>query len=263
VNFIMPSAKLPDAQIYYEWAGHEGLPVLVFSNSLGTNLHMWDPQVEEFARYFRVLRYDTRGHGQSSITPGPYTIEQLGQDVVRLLDTLQVERAHLCGLSMGGTTGMFLGSTSPHRFQKIVLCNTSPKFGTPETWNARIQTVQNGGMKAVADAVIERWFTSAFRSSHPKEAQVLLAMLESASPQGYVANCAAVRDADMRQVLSKIRVPCLVLAGTHDPSATPADGHFLAENIPGARYVELVSAHISNVEAHEDFNRHVLQFLLA
>lgn len=259
----MPFAELPDLEIYYEWAGREGLPVLVFSNSLGTNLHMWDPQVEEFTKHFRVLRYDTRGHGQSGVTPGPYSIEQLSTDVIRLLDALQVERTHFCGLSMGGTTGMFLAACSPDRFHKMVLCNTSPKFGTPETWNARIQAVQSGGMKAVANGVIERWLTPGFRSSHAKETQTLLAMLESANPQGYVANCAAVRDADMRMVLGKIRVPALVLAGTQDPSATPADGHFLADNIPGAKYVELAAAHISNVEAREDFNREVLKFLLA
>jgi 3-oxoadipate enol-lactonase len=259
----MPLAKLPDAQIYYEWAGAEHLPVLLFSNSLGTNLHMWDAQVEEFSKHFRLLRYDTRGHGQSEVTPGPYTIEQLSWDAVHLLDALKLDRVYFCGLSMGGMTGMYLGANAPDRFHKLVLCNTAPKIGNAEGWNARIQAVQTGGMKAVAKAVIERWLTPSFRSSHPAEIQAVLAMLETTSPQGYAACSGAVRDADLRQSLKNIRLPCLAVAGTHDPATTPADLRSMAESIPGAAYIEFSAAHISNLEARDDFNRRVLQFLLA
>ncbi len=258
----MPFAKLPDAQLHYEWAGDERRPVVLFSNSLGTILRMWDAQVQAFTKHFRLLRYDTRGHGQSTVTPGPYSIEQLSGDVIRLLDTLQLDRVYFCGLSMGGSTGMLLGANAPERFHKIALCNTSPKFGTPETWGARIKAVQTGGMKAVADGVIERWLTPSFRVSHRDETQGVLAMLETANPQGYIANCEAVRDADMRATLAKIRVPCLVVAGTHDPSATLADGQQLQQSIPGAQYVELPAAHLSNIEARDEFNRCVLQFFL-
>jgi 3-oxoadipate enol-lactonase len=259
----MPFAKLPDAQLHYEWTGDEHLPVLLFCNSLGTNLRMWDAQVEAFAKHFRLLRYDTRGHGQSSVTPGPYTIEQLSGDVVRLLDALQLDRVYFCGLSMGGTTGMFLGASASERFQRVALCNTSPKFGTRDTWGARIKAVQTGGMKAVAGGVIERWLTPRFRASHPEETQAVLAMLETANPQGYIANCEAVRDADMRSTLAKIRVPCLVVSGTHDQSATPADGLQLLQSISGSQYVELSAAHLSNIEARDEFNRCTLQFFLA
>jgi len=259
----MPIAKLPDAQIHYEWSGQEHLPTLVFSNSLGTNLHMWDSQIEEFTKHFRILRCDTRGHGQSSVTSGPYTIDQLSWDVVRLLDVLQQERVHFCGLSMGGMIGMFLGVNAPARFHKFVLCNTAAKIGTAETWNTRIQTVQSGGMKAVAGAVVERWFTPGFRTSHPTETQAVLAMLEAADPHGYIACCAAVRDMDQRHTLQSIRVPCLVIAGTSDPATPPEEGRYVAASIPGAKYVELPAAHLSNIEARDDFNRHVLQFLLA
>jgi 3-oxoadipate enol-lactonase len=259
----MPNVKLPDVQIYYEWAGAEDKPVLVLSNSLGTNLHMWSSQVDEFKKHFRLLRYDKRGHGQSSVPPGPYSLDQLGWDVIRLLDMLQLDKVYFCGLSIGGATGMFLGANAPKRFQKIALCNTAPKFGTIDTWNTRIKGVQAGGMKAVAGAVVERWLTPGFRTSHPKETQAVLSMLESANPKGYIATCEAVRDADLRETLPSIRVPCLVLAGTHDFSATVADGHFLAEKIPGANYVEVPTAHLSNVEAPGDFNRYILQFLLA
>jgi 3-oxoadipate enol-lactonase len=259
----MPFAQLQDMQIHYEWAGAEHLPVLVFSNSLGTNLQMWDSQVEEFTKHFRLLRYDTRGHGQSNVTPGPYTIEQLSWDVVRLMDVLQLDRVNFCGLSMGGMTGMFLGANAPNRFHKLALCNTAAKIGTAEIWNARIQAVQSRGMKAVASGVIERWFTPGFRASHPAETHAVMAMLEATNPQGYIANCAAVRDMDQRKLLESIRVPCLVLTGADDPATTPAEARFLVKSIPGARYAEVSAAHLSNIEARDDFDRHVLQFLLA
>jgi 3-oxoadipate enol-lactonase len=259
----MPFAKLADVQIYYEWNGPEDKPVLVFSNSLGTKLTMWGPQLAEFAKHFRLLRYDNRGHGKSSVPPGPYTLDQLSTDVLRLLDELKLNRVFFCGLSVGGATGMFLGANAPTRFHKLALCNTAAKFGTPELWQTRIRNVQSGGMKAVASAVVERWLTPGFRTSHPQETQTVLAMLEAANPEGYVAACAAVRETDLRQSLLSIRVPCLVLAGTHDTAATVADARFLVERITGAQYVEVSAAHLSNIEAAVDFNRHVLQFLLA
>jgi 3-oxoadipate enol-lactonase len=223
---------------------------------------MWASQVDEFKKHFRLLRYDKRGHGQSSVPPGPYSIEQLGWDVVRLLDALKLDRVSFCGLSIGGMTGIFLAANMPKRFHKMALCNTAAKIGTEETWNARIRAVQSGGMKAVAGAVIERWLTPGFRTSHPAETHAVLTMLETANPQGYCACCAAVRDMDQRQSLATIRIPCLVLAGTHDSSTTPADANFLAQNIPGAQYAEVSAAHLSNIEAQDDFNRQVLQFFL-
>jgi 3-oxoadipate enol-lactonase len=259
----MPFAHLPDVMVYYEFNGDPHLPVLVLSNCLGTNMRMWDPQMEVFAEHFRVLRYDTRGLGQSGVTPGPYTIEQLSRDVLALLDELKLDHVYFCGLSMGGMIGMFLGTHAAKRLKKIVLCNTAAKIGTAESWNARIQAVQNGGMKAVAGSVIERWLTPQFRASHPGETQSVLAMLESANPQGYAANCAAVRDTDRRNTVKEIRVPCLVVSGTHDPGATPADGQTLVKAIPGAQYVELPTSHLSNIEARDDFNRQVVQFLLS
>src|SRR5271157_554633 len=232
----MPIANLPDAQLYYEWSGAEHAPVLVLSNSLGTTHRMWDPQVAAFTAHFRLLRYDTRGHGQSSATPGPYTIEKLGWDVVHLVDFLQLDRVHFCGLSMGGMTGMFLGANAANRFHKIVLCSTAAKIGTPESWNARIDAVHKGGMHAVAAGVVERWLTPGYRASHAAETAAVLRMLEEGNPEGYVANCAAVRDADLRESLQNIKISTLVLSGTHDPATPPADGQFLAKHIPGASY---------------------------
>ena len=259
----MPIAQLPDAHIYYELRGADSLPAVMFSNSLGTTLEMWDPQLATFSEHFRILRYDTRGHGRSSIEPGDYTIAQLANDAISLLDFLRLDRISFCGLSMGGAIGMQLGAHTPHRFHKLVLCNTAAKFGTNDTWQARIQGVQAGGMKAVAGSVVERWYTPAFRDAQPIETQATLAMLESANPQGYLSNCAAVRDFDFRNSLHRVRVPSLVLTGTDDPVAPPAEAHFLADHIPGARYAELSAAHLSNVEARDGFNRHVLNFLLS
>jgi len=257
----MALAKLSDVQLFYRWDGPEGAPVLLFSSSLGTTHHMWDPQIEAFGKDFRVLRYDSRGHGESSVTPGTYSIEMLAGDVVQLLDALKLERVFFCGLSIGGMVGMQLSSTAASRFHKIVLSNTAAKIGTADTWNARITAVQQGGMKAIASPVIDRWLTAGWRASHARETTTMQEMLESADAVGYVATCAAVRDADFRDKLHTIEAPTLIIAGTHDAGTTPADGHFLESKIRGAKYAELPTAHLSNIEAGEEFNRTVLGFL--
>jgi len=257
----MAFAKLSDAQLFYRWDGPQAAPVVVFSNSLGTSHRMWDSQVEAFAKDFRVLRYDSRGHGESSVTPGPYTIKQLADDVLQLLDALKLDRVFYCGLSIGGLVGMHLGLNAASRFHKIVLSNTAAKIGTPDTWNARITAVQQGGMKGVAHSVIDRWLTAAFRTAHPGETASVLQMLEACDAAGYASTCAAVRDADFREQLHGVQVPTLIIAGTHDPATTPADGHFLENQIPGAKCAELPAAHLSNIEARDDFNRTVLGFL--
>jgi len=259
----MAFLNLPDVKIHYELAGPENAPVVVFSNGLGTTLRMWEPQLQALTKHFRVLRTDTRGHGQSGVTPGPYNMEQLGWDVVHTLDALKIDRAHFCGLSLGGMIGMFLGVHAPERFQKLVFCNTAAKIGTAESWNTRIQNVQTGGITAVSNTVFERWLTADYRSAHPAESQRILAMLESANTEGYIACCAALRDADFRNDIAKIRVPCLAVAGTQDLTSPPAELQFLVNAIPGAGYVELPAAHVSNIEAAEEFTKHVLQFLLA
>jgi 3-oxoadipate enol-lactonase len=259
----MPVANLPDVKLYYEWNGAEHLPVLVLSNSLGTNLHMWDSQIEAFSQHFRILRLDTRGHGQSSVTPGPYTIEHLSWDVVHLMDALRIERAYFCGLSMGGAIGMFLGTKAANRFHKMILSSTAAKIGTADSWATRIQTVQKGGMRSVVDTVLGRWFTESFRTAHPTEVQGVRAMLEATSPDGYIANCAAVRDSDQRDTVGNIKVPCLVVVGSADPGTPPMEARFLQKTIPGAELVELPGSHLCNIESKNQFNQHVLQFLLA
>jgi len=257
----MPFAKLPDTQLRYRFDGPAIAPVVLFSNSLGTNFRMWDAQLSDFTQQFRVLRYDTRGHGESTVTPGPYNIAQLSRDVLHLLDVLSIDRVHFCGLSMGGMTGMEFASHSPSRVGKLVICSSGAKLGTAETWNTRIETVQKSGMKPVASAAMERWFTFQFRSDSPEEVSTAQQMLEATNSEGYIANCAAVRDFDFRQNLSSIKLPTLIVSGTHDPVAPPPDGHFLQKNIPGALYAELPASHISNIEARPLFNQAVLSFL--
>ena len=259
----MPFAQLKDVRIHYDFGGPANAPLLVFSNSLGANLSMWDPQMPDLRKKFRVLRYDTRGHGQSSTTPGPYNIEQLARDVLALLANLQLDRVHFCGLSKGGMTGMWLALNAPQVLHKLVLSNTAAKIGDAAGWNSRIEVLRKGSMKSISGAVIERWLSPAFRANSPEVAAATQGMLESTDLDGYIANCAAVRDFDAREAISVIRVPTLVISGTHDPATTPAEGRFLAEKIPGARYVELNAAHLSNIEARDRFNSELSAFLLA
>jgi 3-oxoadipate enol-lactonase len=259
----MPFADLSDVRIHYALTGPESAPVLVLSNSLGSNFSMWDPQLAAFSSRFRLLRYDTRGHGQSSVSPGPYTIEILANDVVQLLDALHFDRINFCGLSMGGQTGIWLGQHAANRLHKLVLCNTGAKIGSAEVWNARINAVLACGLKDISAGVISRWFTPSFHSAHPEIVAAALQMLDATNAQGYAACCAALREFDERQHLASISVPTLVIAGAQDPSTPPADGRFIADQIPGARFVLLSAAHLSNIEAANQFTNELQNFLSA
>ena len=257
----MAFAELDGVRIHFEVAGEAGLPALVLSNSLGVNLSMWEPQVSALASHFRLVRYDTRGHGQSSIPPGPYTIAELGRDVLGLLDLLEIEQASFCGISMGGVIGQWLGIHAPGHIRKLILANTAARIGVEDVWNARIATVLSEGLGSIIPGTLERWFTPDFHAAHPETVAATSAMLQATSAQGYAACCAAIRDADFRTSMHQIAAPTLVIAGIHDPVTTPADSHFLAEHIPEARCIELRSAHLSNVEASGEFNAALLRFL--
>ncbi|MEQ9725026.1 3-oxoadipate enol-lactonase [Pseudomonas sp. WHRI 8822A] len=260
----MPVVSLADGDLNYLLEGPAAAPVLVLSNSLGTNLHMWDAQIPAFTEHFRVLRYDTRGHGQSMVTPGFYSIEQSGRDVLALLDALNIDKAHFCGLSMGGLIGQWLAINAPSRLDRLVLCNTAAKIGTDEVWNTRIDTVLKGGEKAMRDlrdASIERWFTAPFAKAQPEKVEPIVTMLAQTSPQGYAGNCAAVRDADYREQIAGITAPTLIVCGTGDAVTTPEHGRFMQERIRGAELVEFDAAHLSNVQAGELFTQRVLSFL--
>lgn len=257
----MPFAELADVKLHYRFDGDESLPVLVLSNSLGTSLDMWQPQIPALTQRFRVLRYDTRGHGQSSVTEGPYSIAQLGGDVIALLDHLGLQRVHFCGLSMGGITGMWLGVHQGDRLDKLILCNTAAYIGPPENWTNRAAAVERDGVASIAAAVVDKWLTPDFAAQQADLVQTLRTMLGATDARGYAANCRAVRDSDLRNDVQRIATPTLVIAGTGDIPTPPADGRYLAETIPGARYVELYAAHLSNLQQVEGFNQAVLEFL--
>jgi 3-oxoadipate enol-lactonase len=259
----MPLLRTPQVDLNYSDQGAADGPVLVLSNSLGAALEMWAPQVESFQHYFRLIRYDTRGHGESSVPPAPYSIADLGADVLRLLDALEVERAHFCGLSLGGTTGMWLGAHAADRIERLVLCNTAPYFGPPEVFDARIETVRREGVAAIVEGILQRWFTAEFMTTQPDVVAAIRTTLLATPVEGYAGCCAALRDLDERGHLAKIRAATLVIGGTFDPAPTIDAARNLAAAIPGAEFAELPAAHLSNLGAAAQFTARVLEFLNA
>jgi 3-oxoadipate enol-lactonase len=222
---------------------------------------MWEPQLAQFSKRFRVIRYDGRGHGASAAPAGPYRIDDLGQDALALMDHLGLDRFAFCGLSMGGMVGMWLGINAGKRLDRLVLCNTAAYLGPPSFWDSRITAVLSDGMAAVTEAVVERCLTEDFQRHHPNETASLRATLMANGPDGYCACCAAIRDMDHRDRLAAIGTPTLVIAGRHDLATPQASTQFIAENIPKSRLIELESAHLSNVEQAEAFSAAVLDFL--
>jgi 3-oxoadipate enol-lactonase len=257
----MPHITANGIRIHYRFDGPEDAPVLMLSNSLGTTLEMWDAQLPALSRDFRVLRYDTRGHGQSEVPAGEYSIEQLGRDVVGLLDALGLEQVHFCGLSIGGLTGQWLGLNAPQRLRRLVVANTAARIGNTEGWNARIAQVGQGGMAEVAAGAVARWFTPEFVRREPAAVETVRQQLLATAPAGYAGGCAAVRDADFRSALTRLRLPLLVVAGLQDPVTTPEDARFIATAVAGARQAALAAAHLSNIEARMGFDAAVLGFL--
>ena len=263
----MPATGHVDAadgcRLFFSDEGPRDAPAILFSNSLGTTCRLWDRQVRRFAGRFRVLRYDTRGHGQSGAPPGDYTLDRLGRDALTILDAAGVDRAHVCGISLGGMTAMWLALHAPDRVGRIVLANTGAHIGTFDLWQERIRVVRTNGMGAIAEATPGRWFTGDFRQRCPEVVAMFAAMVAACTPEGYAGCCAAIRDADLRGEIARIVAPALVITGAADPATPPSDGELIAARIPGARRVELDAAHLSNVEQAEAFTRAVFEFLAA
>lgn len=241
--------------------GPDNAAVVMLSNSLGTDHRMWDPQFSLLRERYRVLRYDTRGHGASEAPGGAFSMDRLGRDVIELLDELQLERVHFCGLSMGGMTGQWLGVHAPERLSSLILCNTSAYMGPASSWQQRIDRIRSQGMAAVADAVVSRWFTPGFQQHDPQAVARIKAMLLATDPQGYTACCAAIRDMDQRPTASLIRTRTLVIAGDEDTATPPADSEALVAAIPQARLHRLSAAHLSNIEQAAGFSHALLDFL--
>jgi 3-oxoadipate enol-lactonase len=241
--------------------GRDGGPMLMLSNSLGCTLQMWEPQMKALTEVFRVIRYDQRGHGKSGVPPAPYSMERFGRDVLAILNDLNIEKVHWCGLSMGGMVGQWLGADAPERFGKIVLSNTACYCPDPTNWLNRIKAVKESGIAAVADIVIAGWLTAHFREREPQITANMKAMPLATRVQGYLACCETLSTLDQRAFLPKMKSPTLVIAGRHDMATPVVAGEFIRSQIPGASLTILDAAHISNVEQPHAFTDAVIGFL--
>ncbi|WP_256837640.1 3-oxoadipate enol-lactonase [Ornithinimicrobium faecis] len=239
-------------------------PVVVLSNSLGSDLSMWDPQVAALAEHFRVVRYDTRGHGRSPVPDGPYSIDDLVDDAVALLDRLGVERAHFVGLSLGGMTGMRLAAREPDRVDRLALLCTGAAMPPASNWTDRAATVRGGGTGVIAQAVVSRWFTESFRGQSPDRIASFEAMVAATPAEGYAGCCEVIAEMDLTGDLPSIRARTLVLAGEDDPAAPPSMMATLAEHIPDAELLVVPqSAHLANVEQPETVTEALVRHLTA
>jgi 3-oxoadipate enol-lactonase len=241
--------------------GPADAPPLLLSNSLGTTSEMWDPQIPALSERFRVVRYDTRGHGAAPVPNGPYSLDDLGGDAVALLDRLGMERAHVVGLSLGGMTAMWLGANAPDRVDRLVLMCTSAMLAEEHDWPARANLVREQGPGAIVDATVARWFTAGFAAQHPDTVAKLRATLSDTPPEGYAGCCDAIGAMDQLSDIERIEAPTLVIAGREDPATPPAHAERIAERIPGARLELVDAAHLANVERAEDVTRLTLSHL--
>jgi 3-oxoadipate enol-lactonase len=239
----------------------ENLP-LVFVNSLGTDLRLWDSVARYFTDDFRVIRYDKRGHGLSDCPPAPYSIRDHAEDLAGLLDALRLSHAILVGISVGGMIALDFAARYPERVKALVLCDTGAKIGTVESWNARIQAVQRGGMESIADGVLARWFMPPFAKTYPAQVQGFRNMLTRTPAEGYIGTCVALRDAELSEAAKAVRAKTLVLCGSHDVATPPELTRGLLDVLPDARHAELPdAAHLPCVEQPERFTEIMMQFL--
>lgn len=241
--------------------GRRDAPMLMFANSLGTTLDMWAGQTQALGEHFAILRYDTRGHGGSVATPGPYRIADLADDAIAIMDVLELPQINFCGLSMGGMIGLWLGMNAPSRIRRLIVANSAAKIPPAQLWNDRIATVRANGMAVIADAVSQRWFTADFIYRQPDTVNVIKRMIVDTPVEGYASCCAAVRDFDVREGMGKISLPVLVIAGDADPATPPKMTQEIANAIAGSRFESLPAAHLSNIECPVAFNRLLTDFL--
>jgi 3-oxoadipate enol-lactonase len=239
-------------EVHYELIGPQDGPVLALSNSLGTDLSMWDPQAERLSAHMRVLRYDLRGHGRSPVPAGAYSIADLGGDLLALLDRLEISRAALAGVSIGGMTSMWVSAHAPDRVVNLVVCCSSAYLDPEGTYRERARAVREDGLEPLADAALGRWFTDDFRASHPELTARMRDVLVSIPPQGYAGCCEALAAMDLRGDLAAIRAPTLVISGAEDPATPPEHGRAIADGIAAARF-EIVAdaAHLANLQQPE------------
>jgi 3-oxoadipate enol-lactonase len=245
VNFPAPAP----VRLNYKLSGQDGAPVLMLVASLGTTMGMWEPQLPRLEARFRVLRADTRGHGGSPVPPGPYSIGDIGGDLLTLLDSLGIAAVSYCGLSLGGMAGMWLAAHAPDRIDRLALCCTSAWLPPAEGWTSRAAQVRAHGTASIREQVTARWFTPGFRDANPAVVTWAGDMLAATPDEGYAGCCEAIAAMDLRPVLSKISAPTLVIAGSEDPATPPAAGEAIAAAVAGARLTLVHAAHLANVEA--------------
>jgi 3-oxoadipate enol-lactonase len=258
----MPVIQADDGHtINVEVEGPANAPVLILSNSLGTDLHMWDDQAPALASQFRLVRYDRRGHGKSGVPKGAYTMDRLGRDVLAVADALGVKTFNWCGLSMGGMVGQWLGANAPDRVGKLILSNTHYYYSDKAPWHERMKFAEENGLAALTPTQMERWFTKGFRERSPQAINKIAKMFSETQVDGFLGCCAAVRDMDFRQSTPTITAPTLVIVGSQDPATPPAAGEDIHKMIKGSKLVAIDAAHLSNVEQPKAYLDAMLAFL--
>ena len=247
--------------LYYQTAGDSRNPAIIFANSLGTQLSMWQPQIDALSKQYYVINYDTRGHGKSDKPQGPYSLTRLGQDVLCVLGALGIKKANFCGISMGGLTGLWLAIYAPERFERIAVANTAAKIGERSAWLERAAMVRAQGMDGLAQSAASRWFTPAFTEQQPDLIESMTSALAAEDAEGYASCCEALAEADLRDKIARINLPLLVIAGDEDPVTTVADAKAIQQVVPTAKVKSLAASHISNLEQPAAFNRALKSFL--
>lgn len=257
----MPDIDADGCRLTWSAEGPPEAPALLLLDALGTTVDLWQSQIDQLAAAFRVVRFDTRGHGASDAPPGPYTLDRLGRDALAVLDAAGARRAHVCGVSLGGQTALWLAVHAPERVSSVVAANTGAKIGTTALWNRRIRDAETSPMPALVEPAIARWFTPRFRRTDPETVDRFRAMLGGCAAAGYAGCCAALRDADLRADLPHIERPTLVVIGADDHATPPAAGRAIQEQVDGAELLALDAAHLANVERADAFTAGVRQFL--
>lgn len=248
--------------ITYKLDGPEDAPVIMLSNSLMSNHTMWDPQMAVLTESFRVLRYDTRGHGDTDAPQGPYTIKLLAEDAVALLDALGIDKVHFAGLSMGGMIAQYMGANFSQRVHSLLLCDTASEMPTLEMWNDRISTARDNGISALLEGTLNRWFTPPFLENDKAAVEKVAQMIRTTDTGGYIGCASAVRDMSQTSILSQISVPTIIIVGEDDPACTVEQSRVLEEHIKGSELVIIKNAaHLSNIEKTDEFNDAMISFL--
>jgi 3-oxoadipate enol-lactonase len=254
--------KVGELDVAYRLEGAAGHPVVMMSNGLMTNMGMWNPTISALKDRFQILRYDTRGHGSTSVTPGPYSIELLADDAIGLMDALDIREAHIMGLSMGGMVAQQIGARYPNRTLSLLLCNTASEMPPRSLWEERLRIAHTQGVAALADSTIRRWFTASFIERSPQIIEKIREMILATPLEGYLGCATAIRDMAQTTLLLKIKAPTLIVTGRQDPATTVEQSMVLNRMIDTSRMGVIENAaHLSNIEQPEIFNREIRGFL--